>query len=352
MRPATIRSATMRVAMAGPVVLLLLLAGAGQIRAATIRIDFEEYKDGYNLNGINLGGVTLKNPSGRIEIYENRFGVSYHSANKAIASLSGLESVNPLIGIFDDPVSYVSLWGGDAGTHPELDSWELWAYDARSGGRRVGRVKSGTWDGSPYRRLDISAPEIWRFEARWTGPQFGIGFDDLKFVTIPPAAKPERDPDPDPDPESPPPTIEPSNASFKGSEDANEIYIDFGEVSRDSTAPTKFFDLWNYVSTEPAATLALDGIAGDTDVLSTNLETFDPLAPNSWQSFMASLDPSTPGEISGSIELTFSDSTGAPQSPLTINFTGYVVPEPSSFVLAAVGLLSLLGWGRHRRKAV
>lgn len=179
--------------------LLLLLAGMGPIQAGVVLVDFEQFHDGTNLHGVNLGGVTLINPSGRVEVHDNRFGVGYHSATKAVASPAGLVSVNPLIGVFDDPVRSVSLWGGDQGWSPtEIDSWNLSAYDARVGGNLVGRVNSGSWVGSPYRRLSISGPSILRFEANWTGAQYGIGYDDLQFVTAAPPEPPQPKPEPPP----------------------------------------------------------------------------------------------------------------------------------------------------------
>jgi hypothetical protein len=162
---------------------LLAAAPAG---AATVSIDFEAFNDFDNLYGLNLGGVTLTNPSGRVEIHDKRFGVSYHSPTKAVASPSGLISVNPLVGVFDSPVSFVSLWGGDAATYPdEVDSWELLAFDAPSGGNLVGRAGSGVWVGNPYRQLTLTGQSIWRFEANWTGPNYGIGYDDLQFQIVP-----------------------------------------------------------------------------------------------------------------------------------------------------------------------
>jgi uncharacterized protein (TIGR03382 family) len=313
----------------------LLLAGADHIQAATILIDFEQFSDRYNLNGINLGGVTLTNPSGNVEVHDNRFGVGYHSATKAIASPNGLVSVNPLVGVFDNPVSYVGLWGGDAGTYVEPDSWELLAYDARIGGNLVGRVSSGSWNGSPYRQLSLSAASILRFEAIWTGPQFGIGYDDLKFVT---AAPPP-----------PPTTFLPSNGSL----DEDALTIDFGSVPAGAASALVFFDLWNLAATGPTADLNLVNLAGsgDTGVFITDLTPFAGLTPSSSRSFSASIDTSKPGEYSAIVELFVSDTTGTPQSPLKIAFTGSVVPEPSAIVLAAVGLLCVLAWGRRRRRA-
>jgi hypothetical protein len=171
---------------AGLLQLAVLLAAVVPVRAATVSIDFEAFNDFDNLCGLNLGGVTLTNPSGRVEIHENRFGASCHSPTKAVASPNGLLSVNPLVGVFDGPVSFVSLWGGDAATYPdELDSWELLAFDAPSGGNLVGRASSGAWAGDPYRQLTVTGQGIWRFEANWTGPTYGIGYDDLQFQIVP-----------------------------------------------------------------------------------------------------------------------------------------------------------------------
>jgi hypothetical protein len=165
-------------ALVGPA---LALCAVAQAAAEMVTIDFEAFADRANLYGVNLGGVTLTNPSGKVEIFDDRFGVYYHSATKAIASSSGCSSVNPLVGVFDKPVCYVSLWGGDAGTSPETDSWELLAFDAPVGGNLLGSVASGTWIGNPYRQLSITASGILRFEAYWTGTEMGIGYDDLQF---------------------------------------------------------------------------------------------------------------------------------------------------------------------------
>ena len=147
-------------------------------------IDFEAYADTQNINGLNLGGVTLTNPTnGIVEIYDDRFGVSYKSATKAIGSFSGGRSVNPIVGVFDSPQTYISLWAGDGGN--DIDSWQLEAFDAVVGGNSLGLVNSGNWNGFPYRQLSISAPGIRRFDARWTGANYGVGYDDLEFIPEP-----------------------------------------------------------------------------------------------------------------------------------------------------------------------
>ena len=151
---------------------------------AAVTIDFEAYTDGQNLHGVNLGGVTLTHPvNGNVEVYDDRFGVSYHSSTKAVGSFDGCNSVNPIVGVFDVPTTYVSLWAGDGGG--DYDQWRLVAYDAAVGGNMVGSVTSPSWTGSPYTQLSITGPNIMRFEAYSIGQACGIGFDDLEFQPIP-----------------------------------------------------------------------------------------------------------------------------------------------------------------------
>jgi parallel beta-helix repeat protein len=164
---------------------IVLIAGniSKLARADTVLINFESLSDGQNINWINLGGVTLTNPTcGIVEVYaDNRKEISYHSATKAVSSLnSSMYTINPLVGVFDYPVNHIKLWAGDVGV--DYDSWELEAFDAPAGGNSLGPIKrSGDWSGHPYRSLEINEPNIWRFEARWTGSAAGIGYDDLEF---------------------------------------------------------------------------------------------------------------------------------------------------------------------------
>jgi parallel beta-helix repeat protein len=146
-------------------------------------IDFESFADYQNINGFNLGGVTLTCPaSGIVQIFDNRCGTAYQSPTKVIGTneCSCMDiNVNPLVGAFDYPATYIALWAGDGGV--DTDSWELEAFDAPVEGNSLGIVSSGDWNGYPYSKLEISAPNIWRFEARWTGANCGIAYDDLEF---------------------------------------------------------------------------------------------------------------------------------------------------------------------------
>ena len=152
--------------------------------ASAVFIDFESFSDRENIAGVDLGGVTLTSPDNGnvIEIYDDRFGVSSHSGSKAIGNFnSGSPDNVPLMGTFDEAVSFVSLWAGDTGF--DSDSWTLNLYDAAIGGSLITSLNSPITDGSPYTELSFAGDNIWRFEAIWTGPDCcGIGFDDLMFT--------------------------------------------------------------------------------------------------------------------------------------------------------------------------
>jgi len=169
----------------GVMVLVLGVLAVLGSTAQAVLIDFEAFADYENIHGVNLGGVTLYEPQLQIvRVYaNNRFSVSYHSPVNAVGSDESVTSAYPIIGVFDAPQSYISLWAGDAGgLYGDDDRWELEAFDAVAGGNSLGLVQSALWSGDPYTQLSISAPGIWRFEARHLGPtHYGIGYDDLEF---------------------------------------------------------------------------------------------------------------------------------------------------------------------------
>jgi hypothetical protein len=169
-----------RIWLSASVLALAIAAGTPATADAATIIDFDAYADGANLNGVDLGGVVVSNPSGDVEVYaNNRFGVGYHSPLNAIGSFTGNQSINPMVFTFLAPVGFVGLWGGDGGG--DTDNWTLNAYDAAVGGSLVGTANSGNFDGDPYVFLSISAPSILRVEAIWNGPGAGVGYDDLTF---------------------------------------------------------------------------------------------------------------------------------------------------------------------------
>ena len=160
----------------------LMLFGFTNMANANTLIDFDSYANGQNLNGVNLGGVTLTNPSGIVRIFANNYaGAGYHSAPNSVSSSNGV--TNPLVGTFDQSVNFVSLWAGDEGG--DTDSWQLRLYDAQVGGTLLATMNSGDWNGNPYTNLSWSGSNIWRFEADFTGSEAGIAYDDLEFNAVP-----------------------------------------------------------------------------------------------------------------------------------------------------------------------
>ena len=162
----------------GLAVLTIFITSSFIATAGTI--DFESYADGANLNGVDLGDVTLSTPGGNVEVFDDRFTVGYHSATKAIFNGNPFPQTNPLVGVFDTPVVSVSLWAGD--DHSDTnDSWTLSVYDAAVGGTLLGTVteNGAGWNGNQYRQLSLSFPGIVRFEAT---SDTGVGFDDLSYV--------------------------------------------------------------------------------------------------------------------------------------------------------------------------
>ena len=148
--------------------------------------------------------------------------------------------------------------------------------------------------------------------------------------------------------------------SFNGATDQNLLAFDFGSVLQGSPAPIFNFDIFNLESTALyTAALDLDSIMGigDTNKMLTDLTTFSGLAAlqaGLSNSFFTMFDTSTPGIFSATYFLGFSDENlpGAlARDGMTLTFTGAVVavPEPSTFVLAALAL-SGIGVYRVRRK--
>ena len=159
----------------------LILFGFTSSANANTLIDFDSYAGGQNLFGVNLGGVTLTNSSGIVNVFANNAADAwYRSAPNSVSDPTGQI---PLIGTFDQAVNFVSLWAGDVGF--DIDSWQLRLYDAQVGGTLLTTLNSGDWNGNPYTNLSWSGSNIWRFEAQWTGSTAGIAYDDLEFNAVP-----------------------------------------------------------------------------------------------------------------------------------------------------------------------
>lgn len=167
-----------------------VMAGVVASAQGVIVENFDSFADRQNINGLNLGVVTVTNPSGNVEVFaNNRFGVGFASAPNCIASFvpGGAQSSNPMIFTFSVAQTQVALSGGDGGN--DQDAWRLDAYDAMVGGNLVDSSAGLSPTGNPYLRLSVSGASILRVEAVWTGPTaFGIGYDNLEYNVPAPGA--------------------------------------------------------------------------------------------------------------------------------------------------------------------
>lgn len=147
-------------------------------------IDFESFSQFEQIQGVDLGGVTLSaHPNNFVLVYDNVFGLGSHSGTKCFADPSGAQ-VNRIIGVFSVPQTHVRLWGGNSLSSGVL-GWHLEVFDSPSGGNSLGISSSGQWPGTPYAPLQVDVPGIMRFEAYLDPGSNGIGFDDLEFTPEP-----------------------------------------------------------------------------------------------------------------------------------------------------------------------
>ncbi len=149
--------------------------------ANAIILDFDSLSLG-NIDGVNLGGVTITTSDGSTEVISNG-GVGYMSAPNAISNL-GWVTNNDLILTFDALVSSVTLTGGDRGG--DDDQFTLEAYDSSYNllGFYTTPIFGGNIAGGPFMQdfytANISFAGIKYVhvaDAQWAG----IGIDDLEF---------------------------------------------------------------------------------------------------------------------------------------------------------------------------
>ncbi|MBI5764222.1 MAG: hypothetical protein HZA51_11920 [Planctomycetes bacterium] len=149
-------------------------------------VDFEGYAGFGNIHGQDLGGVTLfNNNTGYVIVYDDAFGLGSHSGTKCMTDPS-FGRFNKIVGVFDNPQSHVSLWGGLGVDYGQILGWSLEVFDASVGGNSLAISMQGTWVGTPYTYLEVNAPGIKRFEAVLAYESYsGICFDDLVFTPEP-----------------------------------------------------------------------------------------------------------------------------------------------------------------------
>ena len=144
--------------------------------------DFDDLPTG-NIDGENLGGVTLTSPDGSTRVVSDE-GIGYRSPFNAVTNVRFLTQ-NPLTLTFDFPVSAVTLTGGDRGF--DLDQFTVTAFNEAD--EVLESVTTPVFGGNPRREemvdfyeVTLQAPNIKRVVVR-AERQYGIGIDDV-IVTI------------------------------------------------------------------------------------------------------------------------------------------------------------------------
>ena len=151
--------------------------------ANAIILDFDSLPLG-NIDGVNLGGVTITTVDGST-IVESNGGVGYMSALNAITN-SGWVVHNDLVLTFDSLVSSVTLTGGDSGG--DSDQFTLEAYDSVY--NLLGTYTTPIFGGNPYISGVGPMQDFYTANISFAGTKYvhvtdvmvnGIGIDDLEF---------------------------------------------------------------------------------------------------------------------------------------------------------------------------
>ncbi|MBI4686524.1 MAG: PEP-CTERM sorting domain-containing protein [Nitrospirae bacterium] len=166
---------------------LFAVGSMGSVHAITL--GFDGFNDGDNINGINLGGVTITGTDGVVRILSNgSSGTGYVSPFNNIAA-SSWTGGSYLTLLFDNAVDYVSIVGGDGGG--DFDRFSMEAFDA--GNNSIGSADTGDFSGADplnplattfidYRTLSLSVSDI--KSIRLTQVAWGTAWDNLTFNPV------------------------------------------------------------------------------------------------------------------------------------------------------------------------
>ena len=152
---------------------------------ATI-IGFDIFSDGQNINGINLGGVTITAPDQVVTVFANGNGGTGYVSQYNCIGPSYWTAGKTLMLTFDALVNNVSIVGGDVGG--DTDHWTMEAFDGSM--NSLGLADTGVFSGADpvnpltttfgdYRTLSVSYSGIKYVEL--TQVTWGIAFDNLNF---------------------------------------------------------------------------------------------------------------------------------------------------------------------------
>lgn len=149
------------------------------VDAAPILIDFDGFASGTNIDGMNLGGVTITSADGTT-IASGAHGVGSISPPNS-AQNDDFAKTNPLVLTFDGLVSSVTLTGLDVGG--DFDKFQLQAFDSMNMliATFTTPVFGGNSSGIDAYTATITAPGIKRVEFSAL-INAGLGIDDLQFT--------------------------------------------------------------------------------------------------------------------------------------------------------------------------
>jgi len=163
---------------------LLIAIGFVTMAHATV-IGFDNIAAGTNVNGMNLGGVTITAPDSVVNIY-NGGDVGYISPYNTVVASSWTQGLTLNL-TFDNAVNFVSVYGGDEGY--DTDRFSMQAYDLY--GNPIAFADTGDFNGpdplypvvgasmGDYRLLSLSGSGI--KSVVLTQVDWGCGWDNLTF---------------------------------------------------------------------------------------------------------------------------------------------------------------------------
>lgn len=153
-------------------------------------INFDSYDPDTNIDGLNLGGVTITSLSGSTFIAGTpSYGVGYRSPSNAITN-TGFITDNSMTFTFDYVVNFIEFTGGDMGG--DIDQFYVDFFDNDS--NILSTIDTGFFGGNPvdtaimvdFYTVNINQEGIKYFVVR-DAINAGIGIDDLTFTasTVP-----------------------------------------------------------------------------------------------------------------------------------------------------------------------
>lgn len=154
-----------------------LLSLAAASHASSTTLDFEGFAVGDDLQGLDLGGVTISSPVGSVLVFD---GTSSAGSSSGVRSIASQNIVSDVIFTFDNAVSFVELFGGDGPQTSDADTWTFDVYDAQVGGNLLGTLTSSPLV-SGHSSLSFSIAGILRAEA---SSMTRVSYDDLTFGTM------------------------------------------------------------------------------------------------------------------------------------------------------------------------